>query len=274
MSKLLSANLMRLKKDKFFWIGMAFMFAAGIFFPVMRYADMKQTESINNIDNGFFGCTLFIGIIMAVFCSLFIGTEYSDGTIRNKVVIGHKRTSIYLTNFFTSALTSITMCMMFFLPYLCIGMPLLGFFEMSIQLILLYALAILMLAIAFSSFFTLISMLNRNKAVTAVICILLAFLLLIVGAQLNRMLAEPKINMGLVVTESGQEYEEIPNPKYLDDGERKVVQFCYDFFPGGQAIQCMSLEAVNIERFPIYSLIIVVLSTGAGVIFYKKKDLK
>ena len=35
MSKLLSANLMRLKKDKVFWIAFGFMFAAGIIFPVM-----------------------------------------------------------------------------------------------------------------------------------------------------------------------------------------------------------------------------------------------
>ncbi len=274
MSKLLSANFIRLKKDKFFWIGIAFMFAAGVFFPVMRYADMKQTGTINNIDNGFFGCALFIGIIMAVFCSLFIGTEYSDGTMRNKIVIGHKRTSIYLANLITSAIVSIAMSIMFFLPYLCIGVPTLGFFEMDIKLVLLFSLAALMLAVAFSSIFTFASMLSHNKAITAIICILLAFLLLFAGAWINQMLSEPKTNIELVMTETGQKHEELPNPKYLDDKERNIVQFFYDFIPGGQGIQCMSLDAVNIEWLPLYSLIIVFLTTGAGVIFYKKKDLK
>ena len=63
MSKLLSANFIRLKKDKFFWSGLVFMLAAGIFFPVMRYMDMRQTQTINRIDNGSFyrhcnGCVL------------------------------------------------------------------------------------------------------------------------------------------------------------------------------------------------------------------------
>ena len=55
MSKLLSANFIRLKKDKFFWSGLVFMLAAGIFFPVMRYMDLRQTQTVNRIDNGFFG---------------------------------------------------------------------------------------------------------------------------------------------------------------------------------------------------------------------------
>ena len=76
MSKLLSANFMRLKKDKFFWIGIIFMFAAGVLYPTMIYRDVQKTGIINTVDDAFCGCTLFIGVVMAVFCSLFIGTEY------------------------------------------------------------------------------------------------------------------------------------------------------------------------------------------------------
>ena len=295
MSKLLSANFIRLKKDKFFWSGLVFMLAAGIFFPVMRYMDMRQTQTINRIDNGFFGCALFIGIVMAVFCSLFIGTEYSEGTIRNKIIIGQKRGTVYLSNFITCSLVSVVMCMAFFIPYLCMfmsfmrlrktqpdvprsfkipGKVLLGFFEMDIKIVLLFAVTVLMTAIVFSSIFTLISMLNNNKAVTAVICILTAFLFLIIGAQLHKMLSEPETNMALVMTDNGQEYQELPNPKFLDGGGRKTVQFFYDFLPGGQVVQCTSLETENLSLLPVYSLVIVVLTTSAGMFFFKKKELK
>lgn len=236
--------------------------------------DMKQTGTINPIDNAFLGCTLFIGIIMAVFCSLFIGTEYSDGTIRNKVIVGKNRNSVYSANFVTCAVVSLIMCLAFFVPYLCIGIPLLGFFIMTTKAIILYVLTAFLLAIAFSSIYTLISMLNHNKAITAVICILSAFLLLFVGGQLNKMLNEPEMNMSMVMSENGQEYKEIPNPHYLNEGKRKIVQFAYDFIPGGQVIQCMSLEAANLPLLPFYSLIITLLTTGTGLLCFKKKDLK
>ena len=54
MSKLLSANFIRLKKDKFFWSGLVFMLAAGIFFPVMRYMDMRQSIVLT---------TAFLGVL-------------------------------------------------------------------------------------------------------------------------------------------------------------------------------------------------------------------
>ena len=56
--------------------------------------------------------------------------------------------------------------------------------------------------------------------------------------------------------------------------KREIVQFFYDVNPGGQAIQCSTMQPVNLTRLPIYSLAIIVLTTGAGVGFSRKKDLK
>ena len=274
MNRLLSANLIRLKKDKTFWIGIVFMAAAGIFIPVMRYLDMRRSGYILHLDNGFFSCAILIGIVMAVFCSLFIGTEYSDGTIRNKVIVGHKRTSIYLANLITCAIAGVTICGVFFLVYFCVGAPLFGLFVMDAQALFLLLLAVVTLSIAFAAIFLLIAALCQNKAVSAVLCILLAFLLLFVGAQLNRMLSEPETNMGLSMTDQGQVYEEIPNPNYLDVEARKVVQFFYDLTPGGQALQCTSGEAPNLPLLPVYSLAIILLTTGVGVFFFQRKELR
>lgn len=275
MSKLLTANFMRVKKDKFFWIGMIFMMAAGVIFPVNRYMDMKQTGFMNNIDNGFFGCALFIGILMAVFCSLFIGTEHSDGTMRNKIIVGRKRTEIYLSNCVTTAVVGVLLCAAFFLPYLCAGIPLLGLFDADVKLVLLLVLTVLLLAAAFASIFTLIAMLCQNKAVAVVICILLAQTFLFTGAVTNAMLDAPRTYPEYTIDENNNTVvSERPNTRYLDGAKREIVQIFYDINPGGQGIQCASLAAVHIERLPVYSLIIVILTTEAGVVFFKRRDLR
>lgn len=274
MTKLLSANFFRLKRNKYFWGCLILMFAAGAFFPVMRYADMLNSGTVNNLDNGFFACALFIGILASVFCSLFIGTEYSDGAIRNKVVVGQKRPALYLSNLITCAAAGIAMCLAFFLPYLCLGIPLLGFFAADVKIIIIFALAVFTLSISFTAIFTMIAMLNQNKAVVAVTCILSAFLLLGAGAYINARLNEPETYPSYNISGGGPDSTAIENPNYLEGTKREIYQFLYDFFPGGQAVQCSTMESVHPRTLPIYSGVIVILTTGLGLFFFQRKDLK
>ena len=128
--------------------------------------------------------------------------------------------------------------------------------------------------IAFVAIYTLIAMSCPNKAVTAVICILLAFLFLFFGMQLNKMLSQPEAVLGMTIEDGVQVSKEFPNPNYLNAEERKVVQFAYDFTPGGQVAQCVSMDAVNLPLLPLYSSVIALSTTGIGLFYFKKKDLK
>lgn len=274
MNNLLSANFMRLRKEKVFWILFIFMLALGIMFPTIIKMDELRTGTINSIDLVFGHYALFIGIIMAVFCSFFVGQEYSDGTIRNKIISGKRRTDIYLANLAACTIVSVIICGGFFLSYLGIGIPLLGSFSMDAKTGFQLLLTVLFLSIAFSSIYNLIAMLSTNKAVTAVICILLAFLFLFVGIQLNNMLSQPETVLGMTMEDGVQAYGNFPNPNYLNDEERRIVQFAYDFTPGGQAAQCAAMDAVNLAVLPVYSLIIILATTGIGLFCFKRKDLK
>lgn len=120
MSKLLSANFSRMKKDKIFMLSTAFMFGMGVFMPLMNYFFVKKLDHPAYLDDGFFACAPIIGIVLSILCSLFIGTEYSDGILRNKIIIGQKRVAIYLSNLITCIIAGIIMCSVFFIPYLCV----------------------------------------------------------------------------------------------------------------------------------------------------------
>lgn len=278
MSKLLSANIMRLWKEKVFWIVIAIVFALGAIIPISIKISEIRLGVYNSIDPVFGQFAIFIGVVLAIFCSFFVGKEYSDGTIRNKIICGKKRVDIYLVNFLTCAMVGLMLCIAFFLPYLGIGIPLLGSFHMEKEIVFWLFLTVIALSIAFASIYNLIAMLNTSKAVTASVCILLTFFFLYIGFQLKGMLNQPEIIDGTAYDENGiayQEVEDFPNPKYLQGWERQVVRFSCNLIPGGQVAQCVGGGTFgDLPQLPIYSLGVILVTTGIGVFVFGKKDLK
>lgn len=276
MNKLLSAGFARLRKNHVFWFGIVFMMLTGIYTSLMSYAKMKETGYSCTLENGFFNYAVYIGIVSSVFCGLFIGTEYSDGAMRNKIVIGHTRGSIYLSNYIVCAAAGLCLCLANMIPYLCIGVPLLGSFETDVKKMILLVLCTFFMTLALSAIYTVIAMLNQNKAVVASVCILSAFLLLFAGSYINSRLTEPETYPAYITLVNGEfvEEDDIPNPNYLRGTKREVYEFLYDFIPGGQAIQYVCLEAENPQLLMLYSGIIVIAATGLGLFFFRKKDLK
>ena len=74
---------------------MLFIAAWCLFVYISQYFNMKNLGEEYTLDALFFNFMTWIGIVMAVFIGLFQGTEYGDGTIRNKLIIGLPRKEIY-----------------------------------------------------------------------------------------------------------------------------------------------------------------------------------
>ena len=106
MNRLLAANIVRLRKNKCFLGGILLLVILGILYPVMKCIEMKNTGYETTLDTGFFIGAAVLPVLLSVFVSLFIGTEYSDGTIRNKIMVGHERKSVYLANLLTNLIAA------------------------------------------------------------------------------------------------------------------------------------------------------------------------
>ncbi|MDL2300864.1 ABC transporter permease [Lachnospiraceae bacterium OttesenSCG-928-D06] len=283
MNKLLSAGFSRLKKDKFFWLGILFMFFMGGFVVVKNYIDYKRYHYTFDLklDNYFFGYTIFIGLIAAIFCSLFIGVEYSDGTIRNKLVIGHSRMAIYLSNLILSTTAAILTNLAFIAAISITGIPLLGALKTDMKIVLFLLLASILTTISFTAIFTLLSMLIQSKTIVAIVNILGFIALWMIAITIYQRLSAPEFHQNIMISDnvsymdsSDTDVEPIPNPNYLNEKERKWHQFFYDFVPTGQALQISNLSVPNGMQMLLYSLFIIVLTTGGGIFFFKRKDLK
>lgn len=275
MNQLLYANFSRLKKDIFFRIGVLFLFAMGILMPLSLFSNMKKYGYPIPLESGYCFYVLFMAIFSSVFCSLFIGTEYNDGTMRNKLIAGHSRIAVYFSFLIVSITAVFLMCLAYLVSSLCTGIPLLGFFsDAAFPVVLGHVGAIFILAVAFTAICTAVAMLCQNKATTATVCILGIFLLLFLGVYIHARLEEPEYyeTYYLEAEEAIEENTSLtPNPSYISGTKRQVYEFLHDFLPGNQAVQLSSLSAVHLWKMSFYSLLIAVAATGTGIyIFYRE----
>ena len=272
MNRLLTANSARVMKDKVFWIGMVFMFGAGVFSVIMKLTN-DPTATADQLVLIF---PVLIGIVSAAFCSLYIGTEYSDGTIRNKLIVGHTRRAIYLSNFITCSVAGIVMCLSYIAAVAAFGLPLLGLSDMSMGAIALLILVAFVMVIATTAMLTMLCMLNQNKAISAVVCILIMVALLLLATMINARLDEPQYYDSYVLSDTmgNTSTEKTLNPQYLTGAKREVYQFFLDFLPTGQAVEISTQTTPHVWRLPLYSLFITFVTTVCGVLCFRKKDLK
>ncbi|MCF2569208.1 ABC transporter permease subunit [Mediterraneibacter glycyrrhizinilyticus] len=280
MSRLLSADFAKLKKNKFFWICMPGMFLFGIFTAVMHYITMQQYgENEADITNILFIYALTVVFLIPAFVSLFVGTEYSDGTIRNKMIIGHTRAGIYLSDLIVCSVAGIGFCVSYIIGALLAALPLYTIDAGILEGVTKLVLCSFIMSVAFTALCILTAMLCQNKALTAVINILAACFLLVISLYVLNKLSEPEVYPGYsVMTDSGEVevMENEPNPDYLRGTEREVYQFLNDFLPTGQAINITQRGAFSQSPglLAAYSASIIIVSTGIGVFAFKKRDVK
>lgn len=270
MRNLLSANFSRLWKDWTFWLCMGSMLLYSILFMLngCRQATVDLTEYTYSIDLYYFNFAISIGGFCAVFCSMFLGTEYSDGTIRNKIVAGHTRTSIYLSNLLLTFFATLFMMFVWLISAMA-AIPILGMWKMGIPNLLLYLLIAVLFIAVLSAIFTFIAMQSSSKAAAVAISILLFLGLLLFASGIHNSLNQPEMVSNVTLTKNGLEMgEPIPNPNYLSGTIRSVFPFILDFLPTGQGLQMAILEIGHPLRMLLSSAFLTALVTLAGILGY------
>ncbi len=274
MNLLLKANFCRLWKDGAFWASLAVMAGVGLFEVAVGVSARRQGISVP-LENRYFVLALMPGIVLSAFCSLFVGGEYSGGTIRNKITVGHTRDAVYLASLCTCIAAGGLACLAYIVPMVVLGIPLLGIFQMELGAVVWFTLCVFVMTGSLCAVFTLIAILNQNRAVTAILCITLAYFLLFLGIYLNARLTEPEIIPAQEYIENGQILlrEAEKNPAYVSGLKRTVFQALY-CLPGCQAVQLVA-EAENCPwSLPLISALCAIGSTAAGLALFRRKDLK
>ena len=278
MRKLLSAGFTRLWKSRIFWLALSCSVLLGLFAVYDQYRMLQRIPTLSVApEELMFTMMPAMEIVCPILISMFLGTEYSDGTVRNKLICGHKRGDIYFSNLIVCTAASVITQLTLYLVTFLLTLPFsTGSTMMAGQIIYIVACSVLV-TVAISAICTLVTMSIQKKASGAVCSIILIILLFFGSSYLDSKLREQELTpMGLVYYEDGHSewVEPEPNPLYISGAKREVLELVFDALPSGQVSDINNLNFERSERWPILSLGVTVIVSAAGIYIFKKKDIK
>ena len=274
MSRLLYAGLYRLKKNKVYWSSFAVLLVYGTFIYVSQYHNMRKYDFEFTLETVFFQFAMLMGVVTAVVVSMNVGTEYGDGTIRNKLVLGLSRTQIYLSNFLIQAIGAVGITVCAYLLGCAMGIPMFGMPKLSAGMMFQIGIVTILLCVAYVSIFNMITMNISSKANAAVFCILLAFGMMFFAAYLINCLSQPEYIEQMVMKNGQMVTETVKNTHYLTGMKRELYQNLSELLPSGQAMHVAGMTIAHPVRMMVYSLVVTVVTTICGIGLFLKKDIK
>lgn len=274
MIRLLHADLSRMWRSKVLWVCAACAFLSDLANTVLEIALSNWKANTDGVIIDGFQVAIFI---VAIFATLFIGTDYSDNTVRNKLIIGSTRTQIYFANLFTvivgglvitaaGAIVSVVRCIV-------VGKQGLTMEPAEFAL----GIAVCVCAMISScAFFTLMGMLFTKKSSAVVWALFITVLAYFAAAFIGDRLREEEMVYGSYIDEATGEFTEMhlhPNSSYISGTPRVILSTVYNVLSFGDITQ-VNLETDNIMFLPLYSLTAAAVTTAAGVAVFRRKNIK
>lgn len=279
MRKLLTSNFSRLWKSKIFWVLEALSAIAGAVFYVLAIINE------NNIGNGwylangnfyFFLVLIYVGAVIAAFSGFYIGADYSDRTLRNKIAVGCSRSNIYFSNLIVVVVTGILFVITQIVASICVGLPFLGtqIWE-SLSPVGWRILSAFVMILCYGAIFTFFVMQDSNKSRSLIISFVFALVIILGGLYIYGTLQEPEFTTRMVMQEDGSFLlqEGVPNSKYIRGTARTVYSFIEACIPSAQGLNIVRSEGNFNLLAVICQLGVTAVFTSAGIMLFKKKDI-
>ncbi len=279
MRNVLSANLFRLRKTRAFYIAAAAMAAYALFISGIcwfRYLNgelmlfgMEEPLLFAFCTGGTVPLSAFI---LTPLLSVYLGTEFSCGTLRSKLSVGCTRSDIYFANLLTCMFAAVFLAVLYLFLTLT-AVPAVGGFRIPAGRFLLLAGAGLLAFAAYASVVNMLSALLCDKTNTALASLLLLIFTMFLTVYLSDRLCLPEFIEAY--DETGQTTGEmIPNRYYLQPAARAVCEFILDLLPTGQCMRISCYETPYFPRMPLLSLAVIACTSAAGLLLFRRKNLK
>ncbi len=199
MTNLLKTDLKRLFKDKLFLVTCIIAAALAILSPLLNVLIFSALDAVESLEmlgmmptaKSFFFQSFLpgnnMGLIMPILVAIILCKDFSQGTVRNKIICGHSRRSIFLSMFISSSVVS---------SVIMVGQGLITlffsliFFEYSTEAFTFSELGYFLLSLAFeilvyvliSAIISFLCVSMKNAGLAVVMYVAVNFLFAIVGS--------------------------------------------------------------------------------------------
>lgn len=258
MYGLLHADFYRMYTKKWLWLCTLAMLLIALAFCIMQYTAMDYVVPLDRV---IFLPMSFYGVVMAAMISKFAGDDFSDGVIRNKIIAGRSRASIYGSNMLAGCVACITVYILTVAFSSGIGAYLFPV-NVTVGKTAFYTILGFFTCVAYSSIYQMITMLIGNKTTAVVICMSVSFFMLFLCLYTNQTLVQSEFKNGIL------------NPHYVSGIKRMIYELLHDFNPTGQAAQLSEMNFLNPVRFVISDLVLTGITCIIGIIGFGRKDIK
>lgn len=279
MMKLLRAGFRRVFTNIISWLGLC----ASLLMGVISAINTRTCQYLDDI------YIMPFFVIIAIVIALIIGTEHSDGSFRNKITAGHSKGNIYLANLIVFLVFSLISSLLYLGIFALLMIGHISTFPT--YALIASAVGFVLVTFSYTVILVSVSMMISQKAINAVVCIMLVLATVFSIYIIDDMLGQDEfIEMETLINGAGQSIRE-ENPKYVGGSLRTVLQNIEMVIPYGTMIEyteivdpcfadyniTLSLPAERGEQLkimPVYSTIVSVVVGLSGWSLFRKKELK
>ena len=241
MSKLLYDNLVRMKRS--------FMLKIALFFfmvePVINIILVKMNPRNPEYDTINIMGLFFIPMVFSVLAGTFLAHDYQQNTIRNKLIVGHTRANIYISNLLCITIYLFIMVILYEAVAMGVGIPVIGSKGLDADIITKNMLFVIPMLINISSITVFLGMTLKSNAGT-----LAVFMFFYASMGFGIFSLDPEMNY---------------------DWIKEVAKW----LPSAQLMTLSNTELVEEPvRKIVYAAITTAATTGGGLVLFKKADLK
>lgn len=285
MNKLLKAEFYRLKKEKVFWL-LIIITCVLAPFALYKYFGNSGIITLDRIMVEYL--YMYFGIFVAFFVSMFVGKEYTEGFVRNKIVVGHKRSNIYLVNLITCIAVGLIANIIYIGIVFLAGTKIFGELqELNLFQIITYSSLII---VVYCTIYNFITMLCKDASISIITCVIIFVIMFVAMMFVSTKLMEKPYTKITHYKENG-EIEFIDkkiNPNYPSETTIKIYKVINYLLPTGQAsiLQNASAEKIAPDEYeinqtkqylsemPFYAVSEIVLLNILGILIFKRQELK